>query len=61
MRVFSLIQLIAAMIVFGTYFYYIEPLVKGNVLLKFLIFVSVFITLSYFSRRIKGHFLKDVK
>lgn len=56
MRIFSLIQLLTAMITFGIYFYFIEPVIKENVGFKFLIFALVFFTLSYFSKRFEGLF-----
>ncbi|WP_277585535.1 hypothetical protein [Psychrobacillus antarcticus] len=56
MRIFSLIQLLMALFGFGIYFYFIEPMIKENIWLKFLIFGIVFYTLSYFSRKFEGHF-----
>ncbi|MED3573809.1 hypothetical protein [Cytobacillus praedii] len=56
MRIFSLIQLSAAMIVFGIYFYFIEPLLNENMWLKLFIFVLVLLTLNYFSKMLEGRF-----
>lgn len=56
MRIFSLIHLSAAMIAFGIYFYYIEPLLNENMWLKIFIFVLVLLTLNYFSKRLEGCF-----
>lgn len=56
MRIFSLIQLSAAMIAFGIYFYFIEPLLNDKMWLKLFIFVLVLLTLNYFSKRLEGRF-----
>jgi len=56
MRIFSLIQLIVALLVFGLYYYFIEPKVEATIWLEFLLFVLVFLTLSFVFRRVERYF-----
>lgn len=56
MRIFSFIQLSAAIIAFGIYFYFIEPLLIENIWLKLFIFVLVLFAISYFFRWLEGRF-----
>lgn len=56
MRIFSLIQLSAAVILFGIYFYFIEPLLNENIWLKLFIFILVLFALGYFFRWLERRF-----
>ncbi|MGB3259336.1 hypothetical protein [Paenisporosarcina sp.] len=56
MRIFSLIQLFTALIAFGVYFYFIEPVINDNKMLKYLMFGLVFFFIIYFPQKIKGRY-----
>ncbi len=43
--------------VFGIYFYVIDPLFTGNILLKLLIFLLIWSSLNYFFKKLEGRFM----
>lgn len=57
MRIFSFIQLLTSLMVFGIYFYVIDPLFTGNILLKLLVFLLIWSSLNYFFKKLEGRFI----
>lgn len=57
MRIFSLIQLLLNLMVFGIYYYVIDPLFTDNILPKLLIFTLIWSSLNYFSKKLEGRFI----
>ncbi len=57
MRIFSFIQLLINLLVFGIYFYFIDPLFTGNILPKLLIFLLIWSSLNYFHKKLEGRFI----
>lgn len=47
MKISTLIQLLMIMIVFGIYFYFIEPAIMDNVILRYLVYGLTFFSLTY--------------
>ena len=56
LRISSLIELLATMIAFGIFFYFIEPMLAGSLVFKFLVFALILITLRFLSNKLDGYF-----
>ena len=56
MRIYTIIELIIIMTVFGIYFYFIEPAFSDNVMLRLLIFGIIFVSLTSISKKFEGYF-----
>lgn len=51
-----MIELLAILIVFGSYFYFIDPMIQESIGLKFLIFMLVYMTLHILFKKFDGRF-----
>lgn len=56
MRIYSLLQLLLILIAFGTFYFFIEPMLSDNLVIKFLVFSMIWYTLTYIFRKAEGHF-----
>lgn len=56
MRIYSFVYFIVALLVFGLYFGYINVILKEYLLIRFLIFLSLFSVLRYLFKRFDGRF-----
>ena len=54
MRILRLIQISAALLVISIFYYFIEPLLPDNILLKVFIFALILLTLSFLTDRLDG-------
>lgn len=54
MRVLTLLSLFITLLVFGGYYYLIEPLIEDQRWLNFLVFMSIFMSLTYVHKKVDG-------
>lgn len=54
MRVLTLLFLFITLLVFGGYYYLIEPLIEDQRWLNFLVFMSIFMSLTYVYKKVDG-------
>ena len=56
MKISTLIQLLMIMIVFGVYYYFIEPAIIDNVILRYLVYGLIFFSLIYLTSKFISRF-----
>lgn len=56
MKISTLIQLLMIMIMFGVYFYFIEPTIIDTVILRYLVYGLIFFSLTYLSSKFMSRF-----